>query len=209
MNKNRIKSLAAERGIALPDLAAAISKHRGKNMSAAALRCYTRVPQERQPDDKLAQCIADILKCTPEEVLGVKARTSEITQSRLPLYGSAAAGLGADTTDTTTPIDYVDAHPSVSSNRNAFGVYVSGDSMEPRFRSGEIVYCNPGQPPRRGDDVVVQLHPEAGRHTAIIKQYVSSDSRTITLHQHNPDRDIELDIDSVESINVIVGTTLK
>lgn len=209
MNKNRIKSLAAEAGISIPDLAAAISAHRGKNMSAAALRCYTRVPQERQPDKKLAQTIGDILKCSPEEVMGVEARQVEITQTRLPLYGSAAAGLGVDTTNTTSPIDYIDAHPGVTANKDAYAIYVSGDSMEPRFRSGEIVFCNPGQPPRRGDDVVVQLHPAAGNHTAIVKRFVSSNAEEITLHQFNPDKDLKIKTESVVSINVIIGTSIK
>ena len=44
---------------------------------------------------------------------------------------------------------------------NAYALEISGDSMEPVFRDGDIVIVSPGAPVRRGDRVVV-AHPEGG-----------------------------------------------
>jgi hypothetical protein len=35
--------------------------------------------------------------------------------------------------------------------------------MEPRYRSGEIVYANPARSPRREDDVIIQVTDATGR----------------------------------------------
>jgi phage repressor protein C with HTH and peptisase S24 domain len=42
------------------------------------------------------------------------------------------------------------------SDPNAYALEISGDSMEPVFRDGDVVIVSPASPVRRGDRVVVR-----------------------------------------------------
>ena len=203
MVNNRIAELAARAGIKIPELAKRI------DMKAATLRVYTR--QEREPRPALAEKIAATLGCTANEVMGFDMNGGppprEASENQIPLYGNAAAGIGADVTDVSSPVEYIDRHPAMMSSASGYAVFVIGSSMEPRFREGEIVYCRPGKPARRGDDVVVQLEDDTGR-TAIVKQYMSADDTVITLRQFNPEKTITISRERVISVHTVCGTTI-
>lgn len=204
MAQNRIAELCARAGIKSPELARRI------DMRPATLRTYIR--GEREPRPALAEKLADALECSVNEIMGYDANGApppkEPGNSQIPLYGNAAAGLGADVTDVTTPVEYIIAHPSLASSSAGYAVFVVGTSMEPRYREGEIVFVKPGKPPRRGDDVVVQLEDDKAR-TAIVKEFVSADNDHITLRQYNPDTEISLPRESVVSIHPICGMTVS
>jgi phage repressor protein C with HTH and peptisase S24 domain len=203
MSSNRIAELAARAGIKIPELAKRIG------MKPATLRVYTR--GEREPRPALAEKIAEALDCTANEVMGFDMNGGppprEAGNNQIPLYGNAAAGIGADVTNVSSPVEYIDRHPAMMSSAAGYAVFVIGTSMEPRFREGEIVYCRPGKPARRGDDVVVQIEDDTGR-TAIVKEYVSADDAVITLRQHNPEKTITIPRDRVVSVHTVCGTTI-
>jgi len=203
MAQNRIAELAARAGLKIPELARLI------DVKAPTLRVYTR--GEREPRPALAEKIAEALGCTANEVMGFDTNggppLKDVGENQIPVYGNAAAGLGADVTDVSSPVEYVGRHPLMASSANGYAVFVVGTSMEPRFREGEIVYVRPGKPPRRGDDVVVQIEKDKTR-TAIVKEYVSADDEDVTLRQHNPTKEIKIRRDSVAAIHIVCGTSI-
>tara|TARA_Y100001951_G_C11256073_1_gene249484 strand:- start:135 stop:788 length:654 start_codon:yes stop_codon:yes gene_type:complete len=205
--KNNIKMLAAKADYSIPALAAEITARRGKKMSAAALRCYTRVPQERQPNKALAEVIADILHCSVSEVIGELNKKDLPVVKKIPLYGADTEGF-ADNSNVSAPVDYIVAHPNVAKNVNAYAVMVSGVTMTPRFRAGEIVFCSPGIPPRAGDDVCIIYKESQSTKKAIIKQFLNADEESIYVTQHNPVQQITVEKHLVESIHTICGITI-
>lgn len=76
--------------------------------------------------------------------------------------------------------------------KDAYAVYVTGDSMAPRFEQGDILFVNPKQAPKIGDYVIVQLKGrDAGEQgPAFIKRLVKMNSDAVVCHQYNPDKDI-------------------
>ena len=71
-----------------------------------------------------------------------------------------------------------------------FAIYVSGDSMEPRYRHGDLLYAHKGRPPRPGDDVIVELNGADGMPgECYVKRLVKSGPRLLVLRQFNPPRD--------------------
>ena len=204
MPQNRIAELAARAGLKIPELAKLI------DVKAPTLRVYTR--GEREPRPALAEKIAEALGCTANEVMGFDMNGGqaprEAGENQIPLYGNAAAGLGADVTDVSSPVEYIDRHPLLAGSAAGYAVFVVGTSMEPRFREGEIVYCKPGKPPCQGDDVVVQIDDGNGR-TAIVKEYVSADDDEITLRQFNPEKKITIRRSSVVSVHTVCGTAIS
>ena len=76
----------------------------------------------------------------------------------VPLLGFAQAGSGGYFDDSGFPAgkgwDEV-ALPSAS-DEHAYALEISGDSMKPAYRDGDIIVVSPGTPIRRGDRVVVK-----------------------------------------------------
>jgi phage repressor protein C with HTH and peptisase S24 domain len=199
MRQNRIKILCAEHDISVRELADRIG------MNAPAMRRYTR--QEAQPRLEMAQKIAVTLGVTVEDVVGVDIgeKTGGDVKSSMPLYGAAQGGIGFDITDVTDPIDAVDIPPWLASVVDAYAVYVSGTSMQPRFSPRDIVYVHPGRPYRQGDYVVVQLKANGQTH-AIVKQFIEITDTHIVLQQHDPDQEMRYKRAEVSAIHVIIGT---
>jgi phage repressor protein C with HTH and peptisase S24 domain len=88
------------------------------------------------------------------QLIGDTARTVQ----SVPLLGFAQAGAGGYFDDAGFPTgkgwDEV-ALPSVN-DEHAYALEISGDSMRPAYRDGDVIVVSPATPIRRGDRVVVK-----------------------------------------------------
>src|ERR1700704_5644736 len=78
------------------------------------------------------------------------------TAQSVPLLGFAQAGTGGyfDNGGFPTGTDWDEvALPSVN-DEHAYALEISGDSMKPTYREGDVIVVSPGTPIRRGDRVV-------------------------------------------------------
>ena len=123
----------------------------------------------------------------------------------MPLYGAVQGGIGHEITDVTDPIDSIDTPSWLESVPDSYAVFVTGNSMEPRFRAREIIYVHPYRPYREGDYVVVQLQAN-GRVHAIVKQFVEMTDGEVTLKQHNPDKELRHPRSTIAAIHLVVGS---
>lgn len=109
----------------------------------------------------------------------------------VPLIGLAQAGSGGYFDDGGFPAgkgwDEI-AFPAVTDD-HAYALEISGDSMTPAYRDGDVVIVSPAAPVRRGDRVVVKTRKgevmvkELKRHTAKQVELKS-------LNSEHPDRTI-------------------
>jgi phage repressor protein C with HTH and peptisase S24 domain len=84
---------------------------------------------------------------------------------------------------------------------NAYALEISGDSMEPVFRDGDMVIVSPAAPIRRGDRVVVRTI--AGE--VLAKQLARRSARRVELQSLNPlHRDHSFDLKDVAWIHRII-----
>jgi phage repressor protein C with HTH and peptisase S24 domain len=120
----------------------------------------------------------------------------------LPVYGVAVGGSEGDFSFNGTVVDYVRRPPMLSRIGNAFGVYVIGDSMSPRFDHGDLVFVHPGRPAQPGNDVIVELYGEHGEPgPCYIKRLVRRTKDRVILAQFNPPRDdIAIDPSHIKAI---------
>jgi phage repressor protein C with HTH and peptisase S24 domain len=76
----------------------------------------------------------------------------------VPLIGFAEAGAGGYFDDGGFPVgkgwDEI-AFPAVN-DEHAYALEISGDSMQPAYRDGDVILVSPAAPVRRGDRVVVR-----------------------------------------------------
>ncbi|MEX1108625.1 MAG: S24 family peptidase, partial [Dongiaceae bacterium] len=96
---------------------------------------------------------------------------------------------------------YLRRPPFLEGAANAFALYVDGDSMEPRYFAGEILYVNPNRPVTRNCFVAVELADGQG----LIKQFLRRDDTLVVLRQFNPGKEIRIQTDQVRHIYRITG----
>ncbi len=121
----------------------------------------------------------------------------------VPLLGFAQAGSGGYFDDSGFPAgkgwDEV-ALPSAG-DEHAYALEISGDSMKPTYRDGDIIVVSPGTPIRRGDRVVVKT---AGGEV-MVKELKRRTAKLLELQSINPAHaDRTLDANEVEWIARIV-----
>jgi phage repressor protein C with HTH and peptisase S24 domain len=92
-----------------------------------------------------------------EAFVSLIADNNGATQA-VPLIGFAEAGAGGYFSDGGFPVgkgwDEI-AFPAVT-DEHAYALEISGDSMLPAYRDGDVIIVSPGAPVRRGDRVVVK-----------------------------------------------------
>lgn len=103
----------------------------------------------------------------------------------LPVLGLAQAGQGGFFDDGGFPLghgfDEVQL-PKVD-NHSAYALQVSGDSMLPLYRHGDIIVVSPEAGIRKGDRVVVRTRDGE----VMVKELEKQTARTVILHSLNPD----------------------
>jgi phage repressor protein C with HTH and peptisase S24 domain len=81
----------------------------------------------------------------------------------IPIINKAAAGYPQDFTDLDYPVGVADGYIGVPdiSDPNAFGFYVSGDSMEPDFPDGTLLIASPNTAAGEGSACFVRFSMES------------------------------------------------
>ncbi len=102
----------------------------------------------------------------------------------VPLLGFAQAGSGGFFTDGGFPAgkgwDEIGL-PSVN-DEHAYALEISGDSMKPAYRDGDIIVVSPGSPICRGDRVVVKT----SEGEVMVKELKRRTAKTLELQSLNP-----------------------
>jgi phage repressor protein C with HTH and peptisase S24 domain len=122
---------------------------------------------------------------------------------RVPLIGLAQAGSEGYFDDGGYPVgggwDEVSL-PEIA-DPNAYALEISGESMEPVYRDGDLVVVSPSAPIRRGDRVVVR----AASGEVMAKQLARRSARRIELKSLNPEHpDYSFDLTDVTWMHRIV-----
>lgn len=105
-----------------------------------------------------------------------------------PIYAAAMGGSG-HTIISFDAIDWVKRPAILENVRDAYGVYIVGDSMEPAFEPGDMALVHPHMPPTRNTDVVLFHEPPIGEVECIIKRLIGFNDMDWTLKQYNPLRE--------------------
>lgn len=120
-----------------------------------------------------------------ETFIALISETARPITQAVPLIGFAEAGSRGYFDDGGFPVgkgwDEI-AFPSVN-DEHAYALEISGNSMEPAFRKGDVIVVSPAAPTRRGDRVVVKTK----EGEVMVKQLARKTAKTIELHSLNPE----------------------
>ena len=147
------------------------------------------------------ESLAKILQATGaslDEFMGLLGGRGDSAR-RVPLIGMAQAGDGGFFDDAGFPVgggwDEI-VFPNIA-DENAYALEISGDSMLPVYRDGDLVIVSPNSPVRRGDRVVVKTR----EGEVLAKELKRRTAKTIELRSVNPEHpDRALDAKDVQWI---------
>ena len=143
----------------------------------------------RWPTTESIARVLDASGASVEEFMDLlSGRKGQLPRRRqIPLIGLTQAGKGGYFDDSGFPVggswDEIDA-PGVV-DQNAYALEITGDSMLPVYREGDIVIVSPNTSVRKGDRVIVKT--KDGQVMAKILQRQTS--RTIELASFNPEHE--------------------
>ncbi|MBN9563824.1 MAG: helix-turn-helix transcriptional regulator [Alphaproteobacteria bacterium] len=203
-----LDTLAAETGLSASGLA------RRAGLDPTTFNPSKRRMPDGRPRWPSTESLAKVLEATgasldafSELVSGARALASAATirsvTRRIPLIGLAQAGGEGFFDDGGYPVgggwDEVSL-PEIG-DANAYALEISGDSMEPVFRDGDMVIVSPAAPIRRGDRVVVRTTDGE----VMAKQLARRSARRVELRSLNPAHpDYSFDLAEVTWIHRIV-----
>lgn len=120
-----------------------------------------RITPEGRPRWPSTESVAKALAATNTKVdtfMGLLTEGSKPAIHQVPVIGLAQAGHGGFFDDAGFPAgkgwDEITL-PQVN-DEHAYALEISGDSMKPAYRGGDIIIVSPEAPVRRGDRVVVK-----------------------------------------------------
>jgi phage repressor protein C with HTH and peptisase S24 domain len=127
---------------------------------------------------------------TIEDFVGlIEASSGGAAPRPVPLLGFAEAGAGGYFDDGGFPAgegwDEI-AFPAVS-DEHAYALEVSGQSMEPAYRDGDVIIISPAAPIRRGDRVVVKTR-DGEVMAKELKRTTAKSIELKSLNAQHPDR---------------------
>ncbi len=122
---------------------------------------------------------------------------------QIPVRAAARAGADQEMFLGDGPIDWVDCPSWLAATcSDAYAMYVTGDSMVPRFRPRQLLFVSPRRPPSPGDGVIVVRQNQA----VLIKELVGWTAEGITLREYGPAvRDFVVPQADVEVVHTVTG----
>ncbi len=159
-----------------------------------------RISREGKPRWPSTESVSKVLEATGAsigEFMGlIGDETGSAGPYRIPVVGLTEAGVGGFFDDSGHPVghgwDEV-PFPEIG-DPNAYALEISGESMLPVYRDGDLVVVSPAAQIRRGDRVVVKT----SKGEVMAKQLSRKTARKIELTSLNPAYPArELDIDQI------------
>jgi phage repressor protein C with HTH and peptisase S24 domain len=158
------------------------------------------------------------LPLTNAKIVKFEGASSERMRDDLPIYGTA---LGAArkidgeaieqvTLNTADVIEYVKRPTLLNEKPGAYGLVVSGSSMEPRHNDGETIVVDPNGRVKNGEDVVVYLRPAGDAddgdtaRAVLVKRLVRRTSSYFELEQYTPAMTFQIDAADVLRVDRVI-----
>lgn len=137
--------------------------------------------------------------------LGARPLPARMSMDRnVPIYGTGQGGEEGvfHLNREDGPIDWARRPSSLVGVDQAFAIYLEGDSMKPWRKPGALIYAHESRTANIGDYVIVVMRSakRGDEPRAWVKELVRRTATRIILRQHNPPKEISLDIKQVAKI---------
>jgi len=130
------------------------------------------------------------------------AKTSFSSKKNLPVRGRAQGGEDGNMIIEEHPIDWTYRPADLQGVHGAFAVFVTGDSMVPKYKNQDLAYVHPTQNIRRGRHVLVETKDQGG----FIKLFEGWEKDTLIVSQYNPEKTLCFQRREIRSLMLVIGS---
>lgn len=124
----------------------------------------------------------------------------------LQIFSSAQGGAEGAMALSNEPVAWIPRDARLEGVPDAYGCFVSGDSMEPAYEKGNILLVNPSAPVESGDDVVLMREdPKDSTRYVLIKRLVKTNAQQWTVKQYNPAKTFTLSRKEWSKAHLVIG----
>ena len=123
-------------------------------------------------------------------------------QKDLPIHGRAQGGEEGNIVIEENPIDWTYRPADLQGIHGAFAVFVTGNSMVPKYKNHDLAYIHPAQTPHRGRHVLV----ETINHGGFIKKFECWDKDTLIVSQYNPEKTLRFERHEIRNLMLVIGS---
>jgi phage repressor protein C with HTH and peptisase S24 domain len=185
-----IDRLAAKYGMS----ASGLARHAG--LDPTTFNKSKRITKEGKHRWPSTESVSKILNSTGASVAEFVALISEANAAalaqRVPVIGYAQAGQAGYFDDAGYPVgsgwDEV-LFPQIG-DTNAYALEISGQSMEPVYRDGDVIIVSPAAGVRRGDRVVVKTREGEVMAKQLLRQ-TALKVELVSVNRDHPDRTLD------------------
>jgi phage repressor protein C with HTH and peptisase S24 domain len=101
-----------------------------------------------------------------------------------------------------TPMDWVQRPPQLANVRDAFAVFMVGDSMSPAYDPGDIIFIHPSMSVKPGRAALIELHDGS----ALVKILIKQTEAYVRVAEYNPEpRQFEIDRREIKAMFRVTG----
>lgn len=122
-------------------------------------------------------------------------------EDTVPILGHANGSSDAIMINFHNEIGQAARHPNLKGIKDGFALYAAGDSMSPRYKSGELIYVACKRPPLPGQDCVVEMQDGVG----FVKEFSKRTAKEIVCMQYNPEKEWRRLLSDVKAVHAVVG----
>lgn len=138
-----------------------------------------------------------------EQTLAASNHKPAFTENRcLPVRGRAEGGKDGNFVIEEQPIDWTFRPADLQGVNDAFAVFVSGDSMVPKYKNGDLVYVHPAKAITKQRYVLI----ETTEHKGFIKQFIGWQDDHLVLQQYNPEQEIIIPKEKILRLMLVIGS---
>ncbi|MGH6892195.1 MAG: LexA family transcriptional regulator [Dongiaceae bacterium] len=124
------------------------------------------------------------------------------SQRDLPVHSTFREGLDGFLFVDGDAKEFVERPANLRGVANAFALYADGDTMQPRYFAGELLFVNPNRPITPNCFVAIELTDGRGQ----VRQFLRRTHDSIFVHRFHPDQELRLAATEVRRIYRITGS---
>ena len=132
-------------------------------------------------------------------------RTGLNRSGPLQVFASAQGGTEGAMVLSNEPVAWIPRDNRLEGINEAYGCFVSGDSMEPAYERGNLLLVNPTAAVAAGDDCVFVRETVDGTRYVLIKRLVRANEQSWTVKQYNPARTYTLPRKEWQKAHLVIG----
>jgi len=207
--RQRLVEMIDARGTTLAEVSRAIGKNH------AYLQQFVKRETPRKLPEDVRKALARHFRVAESEFADTTSprivtplpqlRPETLGRKDLPVYASAQGGADGEILIGYEPIEWRERPSILEGVSDAYAMYVVNDSMEPRYRQGDLLLIHPRRPVRQGCDVLLVKVNTNSEHHAMIKQLVRRTSEEVVLRQLNPPHEFVIPASEVKDVHLVMG----